>query len=363
MVAAMRRSAVIFCDRFYETPDAKTAHGLVRGPSRFEVLAVIDSAAAERHPGADAGVLLDGIHRCIPVFADLAAMQRGLPRRPDTFVIGVATSGGVLPPSMRPTILAAIAAGLDVVNGLHEFLVDDPEIAAAASQHGVQLTDVRRPRPRRELHFWTGVIRQVKAPRIAVLGTDCALGKRTTCHVLAAACQSAGLVPAIVATGQTGWLQGIPHGFILDSTPNDFVSGELEHAIVSCDRDLAPDVIFLEGQSALRNPSGPCGAELVLSGEARGVILQHAPARHCFEDQEHLDNVIPPVPEEIALLGYYRARVLGLTLNHAGLPAERREAARMQLQQTTGLVAVYPLLEGADALVPAIRAYVEAERR
>jgi uncharacterized NAD-dependent epimerase/dehydratase family protein len=181
--------------------------------------------------------------------------------------------------------------------------------------------------------------------------------------VLADACTRAGIRAAIVHTGQTGWLQGIPHGFVLDTTPNDFVSGELEHAIVQCDRDLSPDVIFLEGQSALRNPSGPCGAELVLSGEAHGVILQHAPARHCFEDQEHLGNVIAPVTEEIALLGYYRTRVLGLTLNHGGLPAEQREPARAQLQRDTKLTAVYPLLEGADALVPAIRAYLQEPRR
>jgi uncharacterized NAD-dependent epimerase/dehydratase family protein len=359
MFSGMRQTAVVFTDRFFQTADAKTAHGLVRGPCRFDVVALLDREAA----GRDAGELLDGKRRGIPAFADLDALLAALPKKPDCFVLGVATSGGVLPPSMRPTILAAIAAGMHVVNGLHEFLADDAEIAAAAARAGVRLIDVRRPRPRRELHFWTGAIRQVNAPRIAVLGTDCALGKRTTCHVLAAACARAGLKAAIVHTGQTGWLQGIPHGFVLDSTPNDFVSGELEHAIVQCDKDLAPDVIFLEGQSALRNPSGPCGAELVLSGEARGVILQHAPARHCFEDQEHLGNVIPPVTEEIALLGYYRTRVLGMTLNHANLPAERREPARDELQRATGLTAVYPLLEGADALVPAIRAYLQEQRR
>ncbi len=359
MVDRMQKTAAVFTDRWFQTPNAKTAHGLVRGPSRFQVVALLDRDGA----GRDAGEMLDGTPRGIPTFADLDAMLRALPRRPDCFVLGVATSGGVLPPAMRPTILAAVAAGMDVVNGLHEFLADDPEVAAAAAKAGVKLIDVRRPRPRRELHFWTGAIRQVRAPRIAVLGTDCALGKRTTCHVLAEACRRAGLHAAIVHTGQTGWLQGIPHGFVLDTTPNDFVSGELEHAIVQCDRDLSPDLILLEGQSALRNPSGPCGAELVLSGEARGVILQHAPARHCFEDQEHLGNVIPPVTDEIALLGHYRTRVLGLTLNHQDLPAERREPARQQLQRDTGLTAVYPLLEGVDALVPAIRAYVQEQRR
>ncbi len=110
-----------------------------------------------------------------------------------------------------------------------------------------------------------------------MLGTDCALGKRTTTRMLVEACRRAGLRAEWIYTGQTGWLQGAPFGFILDATANDFVSGELEHAIVSCARERSPDVIFLEGQSALRNPSGPCGSELLLSAGARGVVLQHAP--------------------------------------------------------------------------------------
>ncbi|MBL8723884.1 MAG: DUF1611 domain-containing protein [Planctomycetes bacterium] len=355
----MRRTAALFTDHCFQTADAKTAHGLVRGPSRFVIQALIDRNGA----GRDAGELLDGRARGIPTFADLAALlQSGLPR-PDCLVLGIATTGGVLPQSFRPTILAAIAAGMDVVSGLHECLGDDAEFAAAAARAGVQLVDVRRPRPRRELHFWTGAIHRVRAPRLAVLGTDCALGKRTTCHLLVEACARAGLRAAIVHTGQTGWLQGIPHGFVLDSTPNDFVSGELEHAIVQCDRDLQPDLILLEGQSALRNPSGPCGAELLLSGAARGAILQHAPGRHCFEGQEHLGNSIPAVPDEIALIGHYGARVLGLALNHQDLPEARREPARAELQAATGLCAVYPLLEGADALVPAIAQHLAESRR
>ncbi len=128
MFAPMRKTAVVFTDGWFQTVNAKTAHGLVRGPSRFEIVALLDHAGA----GRDAGELLDGKVRGIPTFADLPAMLRALPNRPDCFVIGVATSGGVLPKAMRPTILAAIAAGMDVVNGLHEFLVDDPEFAGVA---------------------------------------------------------------------------------------------------------------------------------------------------------------------------------------------------------------------------------------
>ena len=71
---------------------------------------------------------------------------------------------------------------------------------------------------------------------------------------LAAALRRRGMSCEMVYTGQTGWLQGSKFGFVLDSTANDFVSGELEHAIVSCDKELKPSLILLEGQSALRRP-------------------------------------------------------------------------------------------------------------
>lgn len=351
-----RPTAAVLTDELFHLPDAKTAHGLVRGPSRFEVTAVIDRHSA----GRDAGEVLDGRHRGIPIVADLdALLARGTP--PEFLVVGVATHGGVLPPAMKGTLLAALRHGLSLVSGLHEFLADDPELVALAQAQGAQLIDVRRPRPRRELHFWTGAITTVRAPRLAVLGTDCALGKRTTCHVVQRACETAGLRAAIVATGQTGWLQGIPHGFVLDSTPNDFVCGELEHAIVQCDHDLAPDLILLEGQSALRNPSGPCGAELILGGQARGVLLQHAPARREFDG--HPGFPIPPVADEIDLIARYGTRVLGLCLNHDGLPEGERERTRAALSRETGLPVVYPLLEPVDALVPALRAFVAAQGR
>jgi len=358
-VPAPCKTAAVYTDSLFHTSNGKTAHGLIRGPSRFEIVALIDRHSA----GRDAGEALDGKHRGIPTFADLDSMLAALPRRPDYLVVGIATHGGMLPPALRGTLLEALRRGLSLVSGLHEFLTDDPALVAAAAMAGVELIDVRRPRPPRELHFWSGAIRTVRAPRIAVLGTDCALGKRTTCHVVQQACAKAGIHAAIVHTGQTGWLQGIPHGFVLDSTPNDFVCGELEHAIVSCDHDLSPDLILLEGQSALRNPSGPCGAELLLGGQARGTILQHAPARQFYDGHEEAGCVIPPVTEEIALLAHYHTRVLGLTLNHEGLDAIARAAAKAQIEADTGLPTVFPLLEGADRLVPAIRAFLASERQ
>ena len=66
-------------------------------------------------------------------------------------------------------------------------------------------------------------------------------------------------------------------------------------------REAEPDVMVLEGQSSLRNPSGPCGAEFLLSGAARGVVLQHAVGREFYEGYEAEGYVIPPIEEEIEL--------------------------------------------------------------
>jgi uncharacterized NAD-dependent epimerase/dehydratase family protein len=359
-----RPTAALFTHDLFKTGSAKTAHGLVRGPSRYEIVALVDRVSA----GKDAGTELDGRARGIPTFASFPEMFERLPRRPDFVVVGIATSGGVLPSEMRALLLDVVKSGVGLVNGLHEFLSDDPTFAAAAAQSGAKIVDVRKPKPRRELHFWSGEIQSVRAPRIAVLGTDCALGKRTTCHVLSRACSAAGMKPAIVHTGQTGWLQGIPHGFILDSTPNDFVSGELEHAVVQCDKDLEPDVIFLEGQSALLNPSGPCGAELLLSAGSRGVVLQHAPGRRYHDDQEHLHNEIAPLAKQIELIAMYAARVLAISLNHEGIEAGSRERVRAEVERETGLPAFWPLDEpdsagGAGRIGPVIAKFLAKQGR
>lgn len=364
MQPASRPTAALFTHDLFKTGSAKTAHGLVRGPSRYEITALVDRVSA----GKDAGTELDGRARGIPTFATFAAMFERLPRRPDFVVVGIATSGGVLPEEMRSMLLGVVQSGVGIVNGLHEFLSEDPAFSAAAGKSGAKIVDVRKPKPRRELHFWSGEIRNVRAPRIAVLGTDCALGKRTTCHVLSRACSAAGVKPAIVHTGQTGWLQGIPHGFILDSTPNDFVSGELEHAVVRCDKDLAPDVIFLEGQSGLLNPSGPCGAELLLSAESRGVVLQHAPSRRYHDDQEHLHNEIAPLAKQIELIAMYGARVLAISLNDEGVDPSSRERVRASVERETGLAAFWPLDDpespaGAKRIVPLIRSFLAEQGR
>ena len=318
-------------------------------------MGVIDAASA----GRDAGEILDGKRREIPVFASLADSLKQARRKPESCIVGVAMGGGFMPPDVRALLIEGAEAGLDLVNGLHELAADDPRIAAAAARTGSRIIDLRRPRPIKELRFWTGAIAQVRAPRLALLGTDCAVGKRTTARMLIEACRPVGLRAEMVYTGQTGWMQGGRYGFMLDATPNDFVSGELEGAVVACDEEARPDLIVIEGQSSLRNPSGPCGAELLVSAGARAVILQHAPGRPCFKG--HAGWNVPSLLEEIELVRLYGARVLAVTLNGENMTSQGLLAEKHRLGAQLGLPVVAPMLDdGLLALVPIVQRYVQS---
>ncbi len=351
--------AIVLAHHYYCSDNGKTAHGLVRGSERFRVYAVVDPDCA----GHDAGELLDGVHRGIPVVTSTSAALAIAPEPPRHALVGVATHGGYFTPKLRAYLLEAIQHGLGIVNGLHEYAADDPELAAAAQEQVVELIDLRRPKPKSELRFWSGAITTLTIPRIAVLGTDCAVGKRTTTRLLTQALNAIGIKTEMIYTGQTGWLQGGQYGFVLDSVVNDYVSGELEQALLTCAQQVAPDLMLIEGQSALRNPSGPCGAELLISGGARGVILQHAPARQFFDGCEHLGYRIPPLADEIRLIAMYGSRVLAVTLNGQGLSAEALAAERERLEIELGIPVIRPLTDGVERLIPVVRDFIRSEHK
>jgi uncharacterized NAD-dependent epimerase/dehydratase family protein len=319
---------------------------------------IIDDTCA----GEDAGELLDGRTRGIPVFESVGRMLEETDTKPDFCVVGVATSGGVIPPELREDLINAAHAGISLVSGLHQLLADDPELVSIVQGRGAQIIDIRRPRPTAELSFWTGEVLSLGTPRVAILGTDCAVGKRTTASLLLGACRDADLNAQMVFTGQTGWLQGFPYGFILDATPNDFVCGELESAILACQRETEPDLIFLEGQSSLRNPMGPWGSELILAGGASGVILQHAPARQFFDELEDLGCHIPPIEEEIDFIGLLGAEVWAVTLNQEGMTPEAAEEARSRLAEKLGIPVVLPLRDDLNDLVEIIKNRIDPGR-
>jgi uncharacterized NAD-dependent epimerase/dehydratase family protein len=352
----LRETAVILANGLYRTAFAKTAHGLVRDSCRYGLVGVIDASCA----GEDAGELLDGRRRGIPVYESVSKMLEQMDKKPDYCVIGIATGGGVMMPELRADLVEAARAGISLVSGLHHRLADDGELASLAEHQGARIIDIRSPRPTAELNFWSGEVLSLATPRIAILGTDCAIGKRTTCSLLLRALRDAGVRAEMIYTGQTGWLEGHRYGFILDATPNDFVCGELEAAILACDRETEPEVILIEGQASLRNPMGPCGSEFILAGGASGVILQHAPARTYFDDLEELGYRIPPIEEELSLIRLLGAEVLAVTINEENLSAEEAEEARSHLATELGIPVVLPLREDLKELVGIVRRRIDS---
>ncbi|MBX2844455.1 MAG: DUF1611 domain-containing protein [Flammeovirgaceae bacterium] len=346
----MDGNAIVLTSGLLDTKNAKTAHGLIRGTERYNIVGIID----EKFEGQDAGEVLDGKKRNIPIYKSVEAFQCDSSEKADYLIIGIATKGGYLPAEMVDYIKSAIKIGCSIVSGLHEFLEDKPEIVELAKVNKVNLIDVRKPKPSKELHFWNGSISKVTTPIVAVIGTDCNMGKRTTSRFLMEAMREKGYNAHMIYTGQTGWMQGGKYGFIFDSTLNDFIAGEVEHAIVSCFENENPDIIFLEGQSALRNPNGPCGTEFLISGNAEYTILQHDPVRKYFQGCEGYKVTIPTLKEEIDLIKIYRSETIGVTINTKEVNEEQAKSFQEENEKALNIPVVAPLFDGVDRIVEAI---------
>lgn len=340
-----RTSAVVYCEGNYAATDGKTANGLVRHSEKYEILSVIDS----RHAGRDAGTVLDGIANSIPICRSLRCAIASAGHIPETFIFGIAPATGMLSPTERGVVLDAIRHGMDVVSGLHEFLNDDPGLAAAARAHGVSIRDVRQPRAKKDLRTFDGRIGTVDCVRIAVLGTDCAIGKRTTATILTRALNARGVKTVMVGTGQTGLIQGARYGVALDATPSQFCAGEMEAAVVDAYEGERPDVIIIEGQGALSHPAYLTSGFILRGSQPHAVILQHAPARGVRVDFPGM-----PMPEpasEINLIETFSdTRVIGLTLNHEGMTGAEVDAAATLYELELGIPVADALIHAPDLL-------------
>ena len=350
-----KSNAIVLTAGYLDSDNGKTAHGLIRGTERFNILGIIDEQTA----GRDAGEVLDGKNRNIPIYSTLHEFA-GKSKEPAEFcIIGVATKGGVLPEELRVLLKEAIELGYGIVNGLHDYVSDHPELVELANKKGVEIIDVRKPKKFKDLHFWSGGIERVHCPKIAVLGTDCALGKRTTTRFLTQAMKKAGYRAEMIYTGQTGWMQGAKYGFIFDSTLNDFISGEMEYAILQCWDEAKPDIIFIEGQSGLRNPSGPAGAEWLISANADAAVLQHNPPRKRFKGLEDFPLDIPHPKDEIDLIKIYGAPTVALTVNTYHMTEKEARDYSVSARKELGIPVILPLEDGVDELIPIFKQMID----
>jgi uncharacterized NAD-dependent epimerase/dehydratase family protein len=144
-------------------------------------------------------------------------------------------------------------------------------------------------------------------------------------------------------------MQGARYGVVMDSLVNDFVAGELEHAVLRAWDKEAPQALVIEGQGSLMNPAYPGGLEILAATRPDTIVLQHAPARkeydgfpgypiHTLERQIQAIELLSDKP------------VVAITINHEGLQDEEIPGVLEKLSASTGLPAFDVLQDGAKAL-------------
>lgn len=339
-------TAIVYCEANFGKVDGKTANGLVRYSERYKILSVIDSESA----GLDAGMLLDDAPNGIPICRDLADSLTQAGGVPDHFIFGMAPASGLLSMHERDVVLQAMTLGMNIVNGLHEFLNDDPEFTAARIANNVDIIDIRKPRDKKDLRMFSGRISEVTCPRIAVLGTDCAIGKRTTATILVRALNEAGVKAVMVGTGQTGLIQGARYGIAMDAVPSQFCAGELEATIIEAFEMEQPDVIVIEGQGALSHPAFSTTSFILRGSCPQAVVLQHAPGRPFRCDFERM--AMPEPASEINLIETFsETRVIGMTINHERLSGAEVDAAIKTYQKELGIPVTDALTRPSEDLL------------
>jgi uncharacterized NAD-dependent epimerase/dehydratase family protein len=286
----------------------------------------------------------------VPVVADLAS---AIPGKPDTLLVGIAPTGGILPDEWRPAICEAIGNGLDIVSGLHTYISDDPEFTEMAETAGVRLYDLRKV-PAEYQVVARGLWKSRRAKTILTVGTDCNTGKMTASLELHREFVRRRLKSAFIATGQTGILLA-GSGIAVDSLVADYVAGAVEHEL-----ELADPVcrfLHVEGQGSITHQ----GYSAVTAGLLHGVmpdamILVHHPARGADAYGLPLTDVRPFISiYESMVAPFKRTKVVGIALNTALMPPEEIEESRAALREQTGLP-VADVLRGetgilADALM------------
>jgi uncharacterized NAD-dependent epimerase/dehydratase family protein len=320
----------------------KTMRGVLRY-RREDVAAILDSTRAGESENG------------VPV---VGSVEEAMPLGPTAALVGVATQGGRFPPEWIAILRACIEAGLDVENGLHVFLADDPELRELADRKGVELHDLRRPPP--DLSTATGENLAVDATIVLTVGSDCAIGKMTVSLELDLEARRRGLRSVFVPTGQTGMVIA-GWGIAVDAVVADFVAGAAERLVVD-GRERGGELLWVEGQGSLLHP--------VYSGVALGLyhgsaphllVLCHECGRTEIEGAGGGPHRIPPLGELVELherlaLPARLARVAAVALNTRWLGDAEARAAIAAAEEETGLSADDPVRFGAAKLVDAVLA-------
>jgi uncharacterized NAD-dependent epimerase/dehydratase family protein len=350
------RRLIILTEGQFDIHGAKTALGVIRY-GRDEILGILDSTMAGHN-------LREFVARFdIPFVASLDDALRA-PVRPDGLLIGIAPTGGRLPPEWRGLILQAIAAGLDIHSGLHQFLGDDPEFAEAARAAGTRLIDYRRPPERMETTV--GRRHRPGSRVILTVGTDCAIGKMSVALDLVAAARRDGLAAVMVPTGQTGMMiEG--WGVAVDRVISDFTNGTVEWLVEQ--GEARGDWVVVEGQGSIDHPAySAVTMGLIHGATPHAMVMVHKPGleEHDFEHLPEASFPIASLPDFIDLheriAGLVApSRVVAIACNTSLYPDDDEARAVIDaIAAETELPTDDPVRFGADRLWSQVRQRVDA---
>jgi uncharacterized NAD-dependent epimerase/dehydratase family protein len=346
-----RRYAVLTEGHLSDHSASKTAYGVIRFRPE-EIAVVVDSIFA----GKRVREVVPALHCDAPV---VASVDEALAYEPTALLIGVATHGGALPPALRGSVLAAIDAGLEIVNGLHQFLNDDPEFVEHARESGARLWDVRSPGA---IPIFSGAAYNVPQDVVLAVGSDCAVGKMTATLAIERAAREAGTRAEFVATGQTG-IMIAGWGIAVDAVVSDFVTGAAEQLVLNAPPES--DVLLVEGQASIFHPAyAPVTFGLLYGSAPDALLLCHRP------NSTHLDGYPDaPLPSLTALIAAHEsilahvkpARVAAVALDTSALDDRAAAQAIADVERETGLPADDPVRNGGGKLWQGLAA--ELERR
>lgn len=318
----------------------KTARGIIRYGLTPAVALLDSTRAGETEEG-------------LPI---VGSPEDALPFGPTTAVVGVATAGGRFPPKWREILKRCVAAGLDVENGLHEFIADDPELSELARRHGAELRDLRRPPAGLDVPSGRNLDLPVKT--VLTVGSDCAIGKMTVALELDRAARARGLASVFVPTGQTG-IAIAGWGIAVDAVVSDFIAGASERLVVE-GAERGGELLFVEGQGSITHPAySGVTLGLVHGSAPHAFVLCHRAGSTAHEGFER--HPLTPLAELVDLherlsLRARPAKVAAIAVNTRGLDGDAARAAVEAAAAETGLPADDPVRHGPDRLLDAVLA-------
>ncbi len=337
---------LIFSEGQFGTPASKTGNSVIRY-STEHVAAVLDSKLAGKTVGDVLGYGGD-----IPVVSTVA---EGVERGADALMVGIAVAGSELPPDARIAVKESLERGLEIWNGLHTFVADDPELSALARSRGIAVHDVRRPPV--DLPVGAGRVRDLPREKTVVLavGSDANIGKMTVMLQLRSALAQRGAKTSFAPTGQTGiFIDG--WGVCVDAVVADFIAGAAEAVTIQGAKDA--DIVLVEGQGSILHP-GYSGVSLgLLHGSLpHALIACHMPTRETFRHNPWLK--IPPITDVIALHEAMAnplrpVKTIGVSLNTVEMSDRDARSEIARVEKETGLPTTDPVRYDTTPLVEAV---------